>query len=324
MPYNPRVYKKAKQLLAERRQNAENELERRHAQVIKRCPEILELENRMARQGADIVRAIGLGEDAQPFIDKLARDNLLVQQQRRAAILAAGFDENYLSVKYTCPKCRDTGTHDTFYCECYKKLVRELAFEELAKSSPLSLSTFDAFRLDYYPETSSVDGVSVREHMRRVLGFCRDYAEDFSTASPSILMYGQTGLGKTHLSLAIAASAVTRGFAVVYDSTQNIMNKLQREHFGRADREDDTALLLEECDLLILDDLGAEFSTQFTVAALYNILNTRILKGLPVIISTNLNMKELEEKYSLRIASRIIGNFVPLFFCGKDIRQIKA
>lgn len=324
MAYRNSVYIKAKEELERRRRKAEDELAERHAQVVAKCPELLDIERRMAAQGSQIVRAIGMGADAQEYIEKLSQANLEAQRNRRSIILAAGFPEDYLTAHYTCEKCKDSGTYDTYYCECYRKLVREIAFEELSKSSPLKLSSFDNFNLSYYPQERDDEGFSPREHMTRIFNFCRDYADDFSAASPSLVMYGKTGLGKTHLSLAIASVAVKRGYAVVYDSTQNIMNRLQKEHFSRVPSDEDTTELLETCDLLILDDLGAEFATQFTVAALYNIINTRMLKGLPVIISTNLDMKELEGKYTQRIASRIIGAFIPLYFCGKDIRQIMA
>ena len=161
--------------------------------------------------------------------------------------------------------------------------------------------------------------------MKEILDFCRDYAADFATDSPSLLLYGATGLGKTHLSLAIASEAVKKGYGVIYGSAQNLMSRLEKEHFssGRNSEYEGSEQALLECDLLIIDDLGAEFSTQFTVAELYNIINTRIMSRLPVIISTNLTPDGLEQKYTQRITSRIIGNYITLYLCGKDIRQIK-
>ena len=136
-------------------------------------------------------------------------------------------------------------------------------------------------------------------------------------------MLGKTGLGKTHLSLAILGVVINKGYSVYYNSVQNIMDRLQKEHFGKTTyNEDSIEGDLYESDLLILDDLGAEFSTQFTVAELYNILNTRMINSKPIIISTNLTVREIEEKYSQRIASRIVGSCMPLQFCGRDIRQI--
>ena len=135
---------------------------------------------------------------------------------------------------------------------------------------------------------------------------------------------GETGLGKTHLSLAIAGEVLKKGFGVVYGSVQNLFSNIEKEHFGRAtDADGTTEKMLLECDLLILDDLGAEFTTSFTVATFNNIVNTRMLTSKPTIISTNLSLTEMQKRYSERIASRIIGEYNILTFAGKDIRQQK-
>ena len=135
-------------------------------------------------------------------------------------------------------------------------------------------------------------------------------------------MHGATGLGKTHLSLAIANEVTKKGFQVVYDTAQNIFSSLEKEKFSYNNSYDRENEILG-CDLLIIDDLGSEFITNFTTAALYNIINTRINRSKPVIISTNLTETELEDKYTQRVTSRIIGNYVSLLFLGKDIRQLK-
>lgn len=212
-------------------------------------------------------------------------------------------------------------------CDCYKELLRDTALAELNELSPSSRSTFESFNVNYYPDTSDpVTGVNPRSRMKEILDFCKDYAADFGTDSPSLLLYGATGLGKTHLSLAIASEAIRKGYGVIYGSAQNLMSRLEKEHFssGRDNEYEGSEQAILECDLLVIDDLGAEFSTQFTVAELYNIINTRIMSRLPVIISTNLTPDGLEQKYTQRITSRIIGNYISLYFCGKDIRQIKT
>ena len=158
--------------------------------------------------------------------------------------------------------------------------------------------------------------------MESVMNFCKSYAADFSTYSPSIILQGNTGLGKTHLSLAIAGEVIKRGFGVIYASAQNILSQLENEKFGRAQYADTEKNILE-CDLLILDDLGSEFRSQFTVSEVYNIINTRLLNGNPTIISTNLSMESIEDIYTPRIASRILSEYTLLWFDGKDIRQLK-
>ena len=323
MSYKRSVYIKAKEVLSERKASAEREAEMRHSAAVALCPEIAQVEREMASHGAEVVKAVGMGADLDEYIKNLAMANLKAQAKRKELLKGAGFPEDYLDVKYTCDICKDTGYNKEFYCQCYRKLIRDIARQELGINSPLKKCTFDSFRVDKYPEVvDSVLGVNQCEHMKNTYEYCKDYAENFTPDSEGLFMYGKTGLGKTHLSLAIANEVINRGYDVYYGSIQTIMDKLEGEHFGRLPREDSIKEDILTCDLLIIDDLGAEFATQFTNAELYNILNSRMLSSLPTIISTNLDMKDIADKYSQRVASRIMGTMTGLYFCGKDIRQM--
>lgn len=323
MAYKHSVYLKAKELLDLRRADAEAQQAARRGKAILKCPEIAEIESAMASHGAEVVRAVGLGGDVQQYVKELAKRNLEAQQKRAALLTANGFPEDYLEVKYTCDICKDTGSHDGYYCQCYKLLIRDVARQQLRANAPLDECTFDKFNVSLYPDvTDPVIEISQRAHMRDILDYCKEYSKDFSLKSPSLLLYGKTGLGKTHLSLAIANAVIDKGYDVYYDSIQSIMDALESEHFGRNNPPRSVKEDILGCDLLIIDDLGVEFSTQYTVAEVHNIINTRILRCLPTIISTNLDIKGLETKYTQRIASRILGSYIPVYFCGKDIRQI--
>ena len=323
MSYKKSVYIKAKEILAERKAKAEREAEMRHSAAVALCPEIVQIEREMASHGADVIKAVGMGADLKEYIENLSTANLKAQARRKELLKSAGFPEDYLEVKYTCEICKDTGYNQEFYCQCYRKLIRDVARETLGVNSPLKKCTFESFRLDRYPDvTDSVIGINQREHMKNTYEYCRAYAENFTPDSEGLCMYGKTGLGKTHMSLAIANVVLDKGYDVYYGSIQSIMDKLEAEHFGRLPREDSIKEDILTCDLLIIDDLGAEFATQFTNAELYNILNSRILSSLPTIISTNLEMSEIAEKYTQRVASRIMGSCMAIYFCGKDIRQM--
>lgn len=324
MPYGKEIYAQARRELQRRRTQAEREAQRRHDETVERYPALVRIEREMAEAGHSIVYALGR-PDAEKFLKGLEKQSRAAQERRRNLLQKAGLPDDYLDTPYTCPACGDTGFDGGIMCACYKKLLRSLAYAQIGKRYPLDLCSFESFRLDYYPEEAdSRTGVSPRRRMAEIFEFCMHYAEDFGPRSESLFLCGATGLGKTHLSLAIAREAIAKDFAVIYGSTQNLLNDLEAEHFGRRSTENGaTQELLLTCDLLILDDLGAEFSTSFTVAALYNIINSRINAGLPVIISTNLTPAELEAKYTQRITSRIIGCYTSLIFCGRDIRQLK-
>ena len=320
MAYSKETYKKAEQELAQRRSRALAERENHHRIAVETVPEILEAEEKMSRAGLATIKAVGMGAaDAKEYIQKLSEINLEAQAQRRLLLKSNGFPEDWLDVHYTCKKCEDKGFVSGIMCGCFKELLKSIEYEKLCSKLPVGNCRFDNFKLDYYPDGA---GTSPKKRMESVLNYCKEYAADFSRRSPSLLLYGKTGLGKTHLSLAIAGNAVEEGYGVIYSSAQNLFNKLEKDKFGKADANTEEAIL--DCDLLIIDDLGAEFTTQFTVSALYNIVNSRELEGKPTIISTNLMPEQLTKAYGERIASRILSNYVMLYFDGSDIRQIKT
>ena len=149
------------------------------------------------------------------------------------------------------------------------------------------------------------------------------YAQTFTPQSPNLMFMGGTGLGKTHLSLAIANVALNKGYSVIYGTSQNIFSDLQDENFGRTDNIYYNEHDILNTDLLILDDLGTEFRSQFSEACLYNIVNTRILKKKATIISTNFSFEDLERDYNQRVTSRLAGEYSVLTLEGSDIRYIK-
>ena len=276
MSYSRKVYVKAASTLERRRSKAERTQSMHREEAYAKIPELISIDREISSAGAEVIRAIGMGENAQRFIEELSKKNLAAQQRRKDILKENGYPEDYLDADYTCKKCRDTGFVSGVMCDCYKELLRDTALAELNELSPSTRSTFESFNVNYYPDTSDpVTGVNPRSRMKEILDFCKDYAADFGTDSPSLLLYGATGLGKTHLSLAIASEAIRKGYGVIYGSAQNLMSRLEKEHFssGRDNEYDGSEQAILECDLLVIDDLGAEFSTQFTVAELYNIIN---------------------------------------------------
>lgn len=320
MAYSRDTFEKAEHEMKRRRSEALKERTLRHSEAAEKIPEILECEDAMSRAGLETIKAVGMGAQGEDYIMNLARVNLEAQARRRALLKANGYSEDWLDVHYTCKKCEDRGSVNGYVCDCFKNLLRSIEYEKLCSKLPIDKCRFDNFKLDYYPQGV---GISPRKRMESVFGFCREYAEDFGKSSPSLLLYGMTGLGKTHLSLAIAGKAVEKGFGVIYTSAQNLFNRLEREKFGRSD-DNNTEQSILECDLLIIDDLGAEFGTQFTVSAIYNIVNSRDLEGRPTVISTNLTPEKLKSVYGDRLASRILSNYTILQFDGADVRQLKT
>ncbi len=323
MSYTKENIALAASILSDRRIKAQRIREERHEKIIKLLPDIAQYEKQLSDTGLAAVRALALGESSEKYIDELSEVNLHIQSLIRKELTENGYAPDYLETPYTCKKCEDTGYVSGYSCSCRRELLIQLGVEDLEKVSPAAKCRFDNFSLKYY--SSAPDGkygVSPAEKMEEILEYCKCYAEDFDEHSGSLYMSGATGLGKTHLSLAIANVIVRNGWNVIYGSAQTLLSELEREKFSYSGSDEALNRLLG-CDLLIIDDLGSEFSTQFTVSALYEIINKRINLSKPIIISTNLTENELEKKYTQRITSRIIGGFTRLPFMGKDIRQIK-
>ena len=248
--------------------------------------------------------------------------NLAAQEELASILAAAGETVRDFEPQYTCPHCSDTGYHDGKRCSCFQKLLRDTAAARLCALTGMTLHSFDELDLTFYSdEFDEVLGCSPREHMREIIAYCRHYGEHFSTDCPNLLLRGATGTGKTLVSLCIAAAACSREMNVIYGPVQVLLRQLEKEHFGREDGEAEETLT--SCDLLILDDLGTEFSSPFYTSSLYAIINERLLGGRPTIISTNLDADAIYTHYGEQIASRLIGAYEPLLFVGQDVRQQK-
>ena len=311
------------ELFSQKRKKAAAELLEKKSQLYLAVPRLKEIEKLLAEHGLKTVRCvISKTENVSDAIAKLRDENLKLQNERSEILKSLNLPSDYLDLKYECSVCQDEGFYEGKMCDCYIKELKKHTYNNLNKSSHLQLSDFSRFNLNYYPDTIvSGASVSARNKMEQIYNFCTAYANNFNKNSGNILMTGATGLGKTFLSLSIASAVIDKGFGVVYSSAQNLLNTLEKERFFSSDSNTLNNIL--ECDLLIIDDLGTEFSTSFTVSTVYNIINTRINVGKPVIISTNLSLAELQEIYSERIVSRFIGEYTILKFAGNDIRQIK-
>ena len=322
MGYSREIYDKAEDILSKRRQKAFYDAEHRREEIYKKIPRVREIERLLTHTGLAAAKAVISGSDAKSELIKLRDENLKLQGELKVLLNKNGYRPEDLDEQYKCSICKDKGYIDGKMCSCMKVLLRDIAFKELNALSPLSLSSFEAFRLEYYSDKPDNNGNVPRTRLEKIYNFCKSYSENFSGIDKSILMEGGTGLGKTHLSLAIARRVIERGYGVIYCSVPNILAVMEKEHFSR-DGSRTTLRHLESCDLLILDDLGTEFSTHFTTTSIYNLINTRMAREKATIINTNLPLTELKKIYSDRLVSRIIGDHIYLTFIGEDVRIVK-
>lgn len=321
MGINYTILHQAEKELENLRKNQIEENEKRKSDFYKKVKRAYEIENLLSKTAVHVAKVVLSGGNTKEMLHDLKNKNLELQNELKSLLISNNLPANYLEVKYKCSHCKDTGYVDGIMCSCLKKLIKKITYDNLNKLSPLSLSKFETFNTNYYPDSSTRDGVNARLHMEKIFYFCQQYANTFNKYSENLFMQGATGLGKTHLSLAIANTVINSGYNVIYTSTPNIISKLEKEHFKNNFKDDETEKHLIECDLLILDDLGTEFQTNFSNATIYNLINSRIMYQAPTIISTNLSVKEIQSAYSKRLVSRIMGDYKRLFFLGNDMRQ---
>ena len=243
-------------------------------------------------------------------------------QAKKKELIEDNFGEGWLDETPVCPKCGGSGYIGSFMCTCLRELCRIEQEKEIALLADPG-QHFGAFRLEYYSDRPDPKtGISPRAIMSRGYDICRDFAENFTPASGNLLFNGGTGLGKTFLSACIAREVAAKGYSVAYETASHLFSKLEKHRFHPDEASYLEVKRLNECDLLIVDDLGTELPGQFVTAALYTILNDRLLANKPMVISTNLNIEEIGQRYSPQIKSRLQGSFRLLPFVGQDIRVL--
>ena len=329
MTYDGKILARARTELDRIRAENKAEQQYRLETVYARIPEIQRIDAALRGHMAELVRlTISRPDDMAEQLHRIKEENLSLQMRRAELMTEHGFGADYLDEIVSCPLCRDTGIYGGGVCSCLEKLYNRELTKELGTLMRRGSECFESFDLTLYPnEPDPVRKVIPREAMRMVFDACRRYADNFSSASPNLMFQGGTGLGKTYLSACIARAVAGRGFSVCYESAAAALDCYESAKFARDTKEGEAAAAqirrMEDCDLMILDDLGTEMITSMSQSALYTLINRRLINGRPTIISTNCGEEELRKKYTSPIVSRILGEFRCLPFVGQDIRRLK-
>ncbi len=321
MGYNRANFNRIKQEYDEKYINARKAASERLFYIHSKIPQIMQIDRALEQTGARIMSIVCSGaSDSDEQIAKLRAENQALVAARRELLAANGYPMDYTDVKYECEKCSDSGYVDTVMCDCMKKKLIYAGYESSGMSRLLMDQKFENFDLGYYKNDPKC-----YENMKYVYSQMMEFADTFTAGSgKNLALFGGTGLGKTHLSSALAGRVIERGFDVVYTGAVNLISDFEARRFGSgisADGEDTDRYT--NCELLIIDDLGTEIVNQFTVSCLYTVINTRLNKRLSTVLSTNLTQKEFHDKYWDRITSRVFGEYQPLMFTGVDVRKQK-
>ena len=319
MKYDKELLERVQRELESDKIRLEAEADVRRKRVYSAFPRVAEIDAILRTTALDIIRAtFGKGGDTAALLLEAKEKNTHLRREREEILKAAGIPENFADVKYTCDICEDTGHAGGELCSCVRKRYRRAAAAVINSKLNVAGADFSRFDISLYPEKSS--GTSPREHMREVLAFCRDYSANFGDDSENLFFNGGTGLGKSLLASCVAKTVAENGFSVVYGTAFSVLGVYEDVKFGRSDA--DTSVY-ETCDLLILDDVGCEMTTPFSVAALYNLIAVRLSGDKKTIVVSSLADSEIKKRYGAQLHSRLCGDFVNLRFLGSDVRLIR-
>lgn len=322
MGFNRHDVAKVKREYAEKYRIAEGASEDRKIELWEKITGLRELDRELSMTGLRIMAAaMEKGADMRALIEKIKENNEHLLAERAKLLRAYGYPEDYTDVHYECERCGDTGYVDTKMCECMKRSLVLAGYESSGLGELIKTQSFDNFSLDWYKNNAEVYSKMVQSFEK-----VKKFADNFSADNYSNMIFiGGTGLGKTHLSTAVAKSVIDRHYDVLYVTATGMMGDFEQKRFGNSAIEGDAGDTdrYYSADLLIIDDLGTEISNQFTTTCLYDVINTRIMTRKSTIISTNLVQDELRKRYWDRITSRIFGEYQPVIFVGVDIRRQK-
>ena len=308
-------FEKTDEIFRQRQADAKLRQADRQAEVERKCPQIIRLERQMRSTASSFFAAAAQRDISEAEFERIKAESLNLQRRRAELLRENGFAEDYLDIKYQCPKCGDTGFVGQQMCGCFKKVLSEQYLKSSNMDKLYGSQDFRDFDLSCYAPQE-------RAQMRTALSFCKKYAAEFGPKSPNLLFMGGPGCGKTFLSTAIGRQVIGDGHFVIYTPAQDMIDAFERAKFSKSDGAEDTDVY-SDCELLIIDDLGTEFMTSFSETALYNVINTRMNLGRPTIISTNLTVSEITGAYHDRITSRLIYGSVKLQLSGGDVRRVK-
>lgn len=301
------------------------EQKQRREQVYEKLPSLAELDRQIAEASVSAARAALDGDTR--ALEQLAENNRLLAARRQDILLAAGYPADILELTYTCADCKDTGFIGQQKCHCFKQALTFALSEASTLPHLLEKENFDTFSFSYYDDMTADSQLQLtpRENMYKIVADAKQFIEEFDTVCRSFLIYGNTGVGKTFLTNCIAKALLDTAHHVVYMTSHALFEAFEAHRFDHTEYPENASLYdyIFHCDLLIIDDLGTELSNAFTNSMLYTCINERQLHQKATIISTNLSLEQLRDRYSERIFSRITGNYTLWKLIGKDIRVLK-
>ena len=304
-------------ILSERKLEAHRRYLEKREEIFRKLPELEELEEKVRAFSLSVAGEMQQGN--REGLLRLKEEIGKLHKEKKALLEGAGYKiQDLEEEEHFCPLCQDTGYVDGKKCQCFLKLQGELLYRQSRMGAVLERENFSKFQLERFDNIEKLGqcgNKTLREYIKEIRDYLTNYCEEYPKNNRSILFTGSTGTGKTYFLHSIAKALLDRGVSVLYFTATGLF-----EYFSKRMREEDTEDYIEEVDVILIDDLGTEFSNSFTTSRFFALLNQRILDRKTMLISTNLNFKELREMYSDRVVSRFMSDYeiIPLY--GKDQR----
>lgn len=310
-----------------KRELNEIELKNRKNNIYTKIPIIKSIDEEISKIGLSLAKSILMNQNNQDNIVNQCKYKMEELKYKKQQLLVEnGLYPKDLELQYSCYTCKDTGfLKNGGKCNCFKQQVINEFYKMSNLDNMLNKQNFANFDFNVF-STDIVDGspISPRENMITILDICTKFVSDFKIDNDeNLLFYGSTGLGKTYMCNCIAKDLLDDGYLVIYQTSFKILEILEDYKFKRGPSNtliDENYKNLFSCDLLIIDDLGTELNNSFTSSEIFNIINTRLVSGKKILISTNLTPLQLGKTYTQRTLSRILDKFTMLKFTGKDLR----
>ena len=318
------IRQKVKEIISTRHDKAVNSQQKTKDEIYKKAPQLYKIDGDIVGLAKDIALT-ALNGDIEK-INNIKNNITALNNEKSRIIMSMGYPQNILDINYYCKLCNDTGFYRGKRCSCYTELLKQYSGFSLPQNIGDTVCDFANFKLCYYPQYDSA-GNECRRDMEKIFNYCVSYSEHLEYNPESLLFMGGTGLGKTHLALAIANNAINQNKITNarFLSSQELCDAFQKVRFDKSPTHRDREIVedIDSIPLLIIDDLGSEFITSFTQSVVYNVINQRILNNKATIITTNVDLESLSTKYEQRISSRILFAYKCFRFSGNDIRMQK-
>lgn len=305
--------------------------------VISKIPRIEEINSEISSLSLQTTKLMLLqGQDSNTAISefKSKKNNLIAEKYK--LLSEHGFSKDYMDLRYNCPTCKDTGyitapdnDAPNIKCQCFKKAEIDILYSDSNIKDIIKIENFGTFKYEAFDNKTinNVNGKTPLDNIREIRKICENYIENFDSKErkyKNLMFLGETGVGKTFLTHCIAKELIEKTFSVIYLSAIELFNILADAQFSRENIDaKHKSSKIYDCDLLIIDDLGTELLNSYTASAFFNIVNERSISNKSCIISTNLDLQDLTERYSERLTSRLTKDYKFMKVFGDDLRRKK-